>query len=130
MPVPAEVPTLVALIPSSAPLFTLIRVRLTPPPTFVSRIPGPVEFWIAPPVQEAAKVQVPPLPTTDNPPAPPVLLRRMPFVAPFAEIFWNLSPLELMVVLVTLSAVPVVVVRTLVFVPTGLTLRVPWREPL
>src|SRR5687767_13302643 len=110
MPVPAEVPTLVALIPSSAPLFTRMRVRLTPPLTFVSRIPGPVEFWIEPPEQPdvSAAVQVPPLPRTVRPPLAPVLLSTIPLAAPLAEILRNVSPLPPIVVLATLRAVPVV----------------------
>ncbi len=36
--------TLAPRMPSSAPLLMLIRVRLTPPPTPVKEIPGPVEF--------------------------------------------------------------------------------------
>src|SRR5687767_13256016 len=75
--------TAVPRIPSSPPLLTLIRVRLTPPPTFVRFMPGPLEPWIAPPVQSAAPVHAPPFPATVSPPVEPVPLSTRPLPAPF-----------------------------------------------
>ena len=61
-----------------------------------------------------AGVQEPPLPVTLRPAFVPVLFRMMPFegfvLLPVTEILWNVSPLVPIVVLLTLSAVPVVVV--------------------
>ena len=65
----AKPTTLAPRMPSSPPPLMLMRVRLTPPPTLVRLMPGPVELWIAPPVQVAADAQVPPLPVTVRPPA-------------------------------------------------------------
>src|SRR6476659_7198826 len=84
MPLPAELPTVVARMPSSPPAFTNIRVRLTAPPMFESWIPVPVDLRIAPPVQLAALLQVAePVPLTVKLPVL-VLLRRMAFAGPLA----------------------------------------------
>ena len=46
-----------------------------------------VVLWIMPPVHGSAVVaQAPPVPVTFNPPLVPVVLRRMPLVAPLDEI--------------------------------------------
>ncbi len=74
---------------------------------FVSDTPWLVVFWIAPPVQLARLLQVPPLPVTMKRPDEPVLFSTIPFDAPLAEMLWNVSPLAPMVVLATFSAVPV-----------------------
>ena len=73
----------------------------------VKEIESPVLFWIAPPVQVAADEQVPPLPATVRPPAP-VLFKTMPLVPPLVVILRKVKPPAPMVVLTTLSAVPVV----------------------
>ena len=52
----------------------------------------------------------------------PVLLSTMPLAAPLAEMLWKVRPLAPIVVLATLSAVPVVVVRVL---PAPVTVTVP-----
>src|SRR2546423_15619197 len=79
-----------------------------------------LEFWIAPPVQVPAEVQLPPLPDTVKPPLDPVLLRAMPLVGvpalPVTLMLRKVSPLAPMVVLATLSAVPVVEVMVLTMV--------------
>ena len=79
-----------------------------------------------------ATVQVPPLPVTVSPPSPPavpVLLSTMPLVAPPDEILRKFRSLAPIVVLATLSAVPVAVVIVLSgAVPTAfgsVTLTVP-----
>src|SRR5436190_15415205 len=78
----------------------------------VRKTPWPVVFWIVPPVHvDAVEMQVPALPVTVKPAVVPVLLRTIPFVAPFAEMLWNFRPVEPIVVLATLSAGAVVVVR-------------------
>ena len=77
----------------------LVDVRLTP---------MPVEFWIVPP--EALLVP-PPSPATMSPPLEPVVLRTIPLAAPLAEMAWNVTLLDPIVVLAMFSAVPVVVVR-------------------
>ena len=64
-------------------------------------------------MQFSAVVHVPPLPVTVNPPLAPVLLRTIPFDPPLAEMLRNVRPAAPIVVLETLSAVPVVVVREL-----------------
>src|ERR671910_1598888 len=80
---------------------------------------APVVFWIVPPVHVGVPgAHVPPFPVTVRPPAEPVPLRTMPFAGDFAavpaEMLRNVSPLAPIVVLVTLSAVPVVLVSVLV----------------
>src|ERR1051326_8383979 len=72
-------------------------------------------FWIVPPLPVA------PLPVTLIPPTLPVLLRRMPFAAPFDETLRNLRPAAPMVVFWTLTPVPDVVLRML---PLPAVLRV------
>ena len=77
--------------------------------------PSAVVFWIAPPVQVAALEQVPPLPVTVRPAVRSGrkharVVQQIPFVAPLAEMLRKVRPLAPMVVLATLSAVPVVVV--------------------
>src|SRR5437764_771810 len=68
-----------------------------------------VVFWIVPPVQvEPSEVQVPALPVTVKPPLEPVLFSTIPLDEPFAEMLRNVMPLAPMVVLATLSAIPVV----------------------
>src|SRR4029450_6679115 len=72
-----------------------------------------VEFWIAPPEHVGTDVQFPAFPVTVRPPLAPVVLRTMPFTAPFDEMLRNANPLAPMVVFATFSAVPVVVVSVL-----------------
>ena len=69
---------------------------------------APVMFWIVPPLPSLATE--PAAPVTVKPPDAPVLFRKMPFEPPFEEMLRNVRPLAPMVVLATLSAVPVVVV--------------------
>ena len=101
--------TRVPRMPSSPPPPIYMRVRLTPPPTLVSRMPAPVEFWMAPAVAVAADVTVPPLPVTVRPPTRASVgedaCRSTP---PLAEMLWKLRSDAPIVVLRTLSAVPVV----------------------
>src|SRR5690606_11089916 len=77
----------------------------------VNRIATPSVRWIVPPVPAA------PVPLTLRPPPDPVLLSTIPLVGPLApvpaEMLRNSRWFELIVVLATLSAVPVVVVRVL-----------------
>jgi hypothetical protein len=44
-------------------------------------------FWMVPP-----EPAVPMSPVTVGPAVAPVVLRMMPFAAPFAEMSWNVSP--------------------------------------
>jgi hypothetical protein len=74
--------------------------------------PRLLAFWIVPPEPAV------PVPLTVNAPAP-VLFRLMPFVPPFAEMLRNVMPLGPIVVLATLSAVPVVVVIVLTRAPAA-----------
>jgi hypothetical protein len=105
--------TLLPRIPSSPPPVTRIRERLTLD-VLLRLMPAPVELWIVPPVQVGvATVQDPPLPPTVSPPLDPVLLSTIPFTAPFEEMLRNLRPEAPIVVLDTLSALPVVVVSVL-----------------
>ena len=71
--------------------------------------PSEVEFWIAPPVQVPADVQLPPFPVIVKPPLVPVVFKIMPLAAPFDDMLRNVRPLAPIVELVTLSAIPVVV---------------------
>src|SRR5687768_12970346 len=74
---------------------------------------------MAPPVQEATELQVPPLPVTVRPALVPVLNNTMPLEAPLAEMLLNVSPPAPMSTLLTRNAMPVVVESTLVAdVPT------------
>jgi hypothetical protein len=82
------------------------------PVVFVSEMPT-VAFWMAPPVQLAADVQVPPLPSTTRLPSVPVLLSRMPLAAPFEEMLRKVRLPAPMSVLVTFSAVPLAVAMVL-----------------
>src|ERR1043166_4693209 len=86
------------------------------PPKFVPvKISAPVLLLIAPPVQVAAEVQLPPLPVTVRLPLVPVLSRTMPAFAllALAEMLRKVNPLAPMVELTTLSAEPVVEVIVL-----------------
>src|SRR5436190_5276594 len=65
-------------------------------------------FWIVPPLPAVV-----PVPVTVRPPLEPVVSRTMPLVAPLALMSWNVRPLAPIEVLVTLSAVPVVVTMLL-----------------
>ena len=67
---------------------------------------APVLCWIVPPEPAV------PVPVTVRPPSAPVVLRLMPARcrAVPAEMLWNVRSSAPMVVLATLSAVPVVVV--------------------
>src|SRR5215212_896078 len=85
----------------------------------VSEMPLVVEFWIAPPVQDPAELQEPPLPLTMSAPFDPVVLRTIPFAAPFDEILRNSRLFEPIIVFATLSAMPVVVVRVLTSTPVA-----------
>src|SRR5262249_60215973 len=74
--------------------------------------PVRVCFWTVPaglsrPTDELA------LPLTVRPPLEPVVLRTIPFAAPFAAMLLKLRPLAPIVVFATLSAVPVVVASVL-----------------
>ena len=109
--------TLAPRMPSSPPLLTLMRVRLTPPPTLVRLMPGPVELWIAPPVHVAADVHVPALPVTVRPPLAPVVFSTMPLAAPFDAMLWNVASSAWIAVLAMFSAVAVVVASVLVVAP-------------
>ena len=60
-----------------------------------------------------------PLPVTVSPPLVPVLLSTMPLAAPLAEMLWNVRSFAPMVVLATLSAVPVPELIVLPSLPTG-----------
>src|SRR5688500_18021131 len=73
----------------------------------VSTMPGPVEFWITPPVP------APLLPVTVRPAVLPVLLRTIPLTAPFDAIERKFRPPDPIVVLETFSADAVVVARVL-----------------
>ena len=86
----------------------------------------PVELRISPPVQPAvfARVHVPPLPLTIKRPLAPVVLSTMPLVAPFAEIERKFRLAAPMLVLATLSAMPVVVESVFV-APATLTMPPP-----
>src|ERR1700720_396041 len=78
----------------------------------VKETPSLVVFWIVPPVP------APPPPATVNTPEAPVLLSTMPLAGPEAAVpadtLFHLSPAAPIVVLATLTAVPVVVVTVLV----------------
>src|SRR5262249_51549740 len=78
--------------------------------------------WMAPPVHEAVEVHEPPLPATVRPPDDPVVLRTIPFVPPLDEMLTKFRPLAPMVVLLTLRAVPVVL---LIVLPVPVTFTVP-----
>src|SRR5262245_14924883 len=78
-----------------------------------------VALRMAPPVQVAADVHVPPAPETVRPPVAPVLFSTIPLAAPFDEMCTNASPLAAIVVLATLSPAPVV---------ESITLFAPWTE--
>src|SRR6478752_618786 len=85
--------------------------------TLVNATPCEPVPWIVPPVQVGvAGVQAPPLPVTLRPLAP-VAVRMIPFAGsvllPVTAILRNVRPLAPIVVLATLSAVPVVVVNVL-----------------
>ena len=109
------------LIPS-APLF-LITMSVKLGEEVEDRLmPSPAELWIVPP--EPAVV---PLPVTVSPPEVPVLDRLIPGLAPLDEMLWKVSPPEPIVVLETLSAVPVVVVIVLP-VPVAETVPPPVAE--
>ena len=60
-----------------------------------SMMPSPADFWIVPP--DPAE----PVPVTVRPPEVPVLLSRMPGLAPLDETLWNVRPPEPIVVLST-----------------------------
>src|SRR6476661_7221232 len=108
MPLPADVPTVAARMPSSPPFLTYMRERDTDPLTFDRSIPAPVEVWMTPPVQPlwSAAVHVPePLLVTLRPPEPTVL-RTMPLVAPVELIRWNVALLAVKSVFDTVSAPP------------------------
>src|SRR4051794_11252621 len=83
--------------------------------------------WIAPPVQLAVVVHVPPLPVTTRAPFElEVLFRLIPGFAWFDEILWNERSLLPMVVLLTFSAVPEPVSIVFVFGLDGVvTVTVP-----
>src|SRR4051794_20207703 len=68
-----------------------------------------------PPVHVAAELHVPPLAVTVRPPRAPVVSRMMPFAdpLPFDVMLRKVRPLAPIVVLLTLSAVAVVVARVL-----------------
>jgi hypothetical protein len=78
---------------------------------FVREMPAPVVFWIVPPLLAAA------VPVTLRPPLLPVLLSTIPLVGPVpgvpAEMLRNFRPDAPIVVLATLSAVPVELVSVL-----------------
>src|SRR5438093_4967545 len=82
-------------------------------------------FWIVPPDPFFA---LPESPVTVRPPLEPVLLSTIPLAGPDAavpaEMLWNFSPVAPIVVPVTFSAVPVVVVSVFV-TPVLSTLTVP-----
>ena len=61
-----------------------------------------------------------PVPVTVSPPLDPVVLSTMPLAAPLAEMLWNVRSLAPIVVLATLSAVPVVETM-LLFEPVTVT---------
>src|SRR5258706_11396013 len=81
---------------------------------------APVLLEMVPPVQVAAEVHVPPLPETVRPPVP-ALSSTMPLALPlpFDVILRNSNLFAPMVVLVTFSAVPVVVVSVLTNAPVA-----------
>src|SRR5258706_1221558 len=85
---------------------------------------APVLLEMVPPVQVAAEVHVPPLPETVRPPVP-ALSSTMPLALPlsFEVILRNSNLFAPMVVLTTLSAVPVVVVSVLTNAPVAAELH-------
>src|ERR671925_509504 len=76
-------------------------------------------FWMAPPVQVPEEVQDPLLPFTASPPFEPVVFNTIPLVAPFDEMLRNSRLFAPIVVLTTLSAVPVVDVSVLTTEPVA-----------
>src|SRR5262245_17435910 len=92
---------------------------------------APVVLLIVPPVAFPPTLVLVPSPVTVSPPLVPVPFRTMPFAGPEpadvplpALIDRNLSPVEPIVVLATLRAVPVVVVSVLT-TPVSSTVTVP-----
>src|SRR5215468_9194981 len=83
----------------------------------VSEIPAAVVFWIVPPLFAV------PAPTTVRPPLEPVLFRTIPLDGPTpalpAEMLLNSSLLAPIVVLATLSAIPLLVVSVLTLAPVA-----------
>src|SRR5438105_336577 len=92
-----------------------MNIRSRETPVALVRDTPTAALCMVPPVQVATDVQVPPEPDTVRPSAP-VLLRTMPFTAPFDEMLRNVKPLAPMVVFATFRAVPVVVVSVLMMV--------------
>src|SRR5262249_37819055 len=78
----------------------------------MSEMPVPVVFWIVPPELSPPTDEFA-LPLTVRPPLEPVVLRTIPFAAPFAAMLLKLRPLAPIVVFATFSAVPVVVASVL-----------------
>ena len=108
------------LLPLVLPLLVyLAYARLAGKRGGLSDTPWLVVFWIPPPVQVAADVQVPPLPVIVRPAVAPVLFSEIPFVTPSPEMLLNVNPLAPMLMLLTFSAVPDVggVVAPIVLVP-------------
>src|ERR1044071_3388741 len=79
--------TRVPLTPLSVEFWMNTRSSETPE-ALVNETPL-VELRIAPPVQEAADVQLPPLPETLK--LPVVVLSTMPLAAPFDEMLWKVA---------------------------------------
>src|ERR1700759_2467872 len=100
--------TVVPSMPSPALLWTFMLVSDVFD-VLVSTMASPGVFWIVPP-ELSPPDDVLPLPVTVRWPLEPVLLSTMPLTAPLAEMSWNVMLLVPIVVLATLSAVPVVVV--------------------
>ena len=106
---------LVIRMPSDPGLVMFIYPRLVLAVLF-RLTPAPVVFWMVPP----EPLLLPPLsPFTVSPPLDPVVFRTMPFVAPLDEMLRNSRLFEPIVVLATLSAVPVVVVSVLTSAPVA-----------
>ena len=107
---PNASPQLRSLPPT--PLFVKFMFRNVMLLDEMNSAPRLVAFWIVPPLPAA------PVPVTVNAPLP-VVFRLIPLTGPLAEMLRNVSPLAPMVVLATLSAVPVVVVSVFTNAPAA-----------